>query len=77
MNSEEGGFPLLNRPSLDELMKKADSRYSLVVASAKRARILTERNQGLVGPSSKPVTQALEEISADKVRFRSLKRGPK
>ncbi|MBE0467794.1 MAG: DNA-directed RNA polymerase subunit omega [Candidatus Desulforudis sp.] len=69
---------MLNRPSLDELMKKADSRYSLVVASAKRARALTEQNeQGVVGSTAKPVTQALEEIAANRVRFRPSKRGPK
>jgi len=69
---------LLNRPSLDELMKKADSRYTLVVISAKRARILTEQNQqGVVGSSAKPVTQALEEICAGKIKFRPVKRGPK
>jgi DNA-directed RNA polymerase subunit omega len=69
---------MLNRPSLDELVKKADSRYALVVASAKRARILTEKNQqGVVGSSAKPVTQALEEIAAGKVKFRSRKTGLK
>lgn len=69
---------MLNEPSLDELIKKADSRYTLVVAAAKRARILTEQNQqGVVGPTTKPVTQALEEIANNKVCFKALKQGPK
>lgn len=64
---------MLNQPSLDKLIKKADSRYTLVVASAKRARILTEQNQqGMVGPGAKPVTRALEEIMVGKVEFRLL-----
>jgi len=69
---------LLNEPSLDELIKKADSRYTLVVVAAKRARVLTEQNrQGVLVPTTKPVTQALEEIANNKVRFKVLKQGPK
>lgn len=78
MYFEESGYRLLNEPSLDELIKKADSRYTLVVAAAKRARVLTEQNQqGLLGPATKPVTQALEEIANNKVRFKALRQGPK
>lgn len=68
---------MLNQPSLDELIKKADSRYALVVASAKQARILTEQNQqGMIGPGAKSVTQALDEIMIDKIKFRLPKREP-
>ncbi|AQS59048.1 DNA-directed RNA polymerase subunit omega [Desulforamulus ferrireducens] len=69
---------MMNRPSLDELMTKVDSRYSLVVAAAKRARMLTEEeiknNQPL---KVKPVTLALEEIANGSVTYRRTRSGPK
>ncbi|MFZ5899585.1 MAG: DNA-directed RNA polymerase subunit omega [Bacillota bacterium] len=62
---------MINHPSLDELMKKADSRYSLVVAAAKRARMLTEKeNAGIPLAPGKPVSIALQEIAEGKVKFR-------
>lgn len=66
--------------TLDELMQKVDSRYTLVVIAAKRARKLTERaesdrSNGLV--VRKPVTAALREISQGKIRYRRTKQGIK
>ncbi|MBD1371371.1 DNA-directed RNA polymerase subunit omega [Hazenella sp. IB182357] len=53
-------------PSIDELMNKADSKYSLVVLAAKRARKLLEGQDAQLIPfSSKNVGVALEEISND------------
>lgn len=69
---------MMNRPSLDELMTKVDSRYTLVVAAAKRARALIEdemkTNQPLYG---KPVTLALEEIADGEVTYRRTRTGHK
>lgn len=65
-------------PSLDELVDKVGSRYTLVVAAAKRARqIATNPNRLLLNPSEKPVTQALREIYEDKVRVERPKSGIK
>ncbi len=59
------------QPSLDELMKKVDSRYTLVVVAAKRARTLTDRDNTNVGYTvSKPVTTALMEIAENKVGYK-------
>jgi DNA-directed RNA polymerase subunit omega len=53
-------------PSIDKLMAKVDSKYSLVVLAAKRARSLLEGQQPqLKARSHKYVGVALEEISAD------------
>lgn len=51
-------------PSIDELVKKADSKYSLVVAASRRARQLREgARTELTSPKShKYVGMALEEI---------------
>lgn len=52
-------------PSIQELMKKAESRYSLVIAASKRAREISEETQeegnGLDG--AKSITQAVSEIA--------------
>lgn len=53
-------------PSIDKLMAKVDSKYSLVVLAAKRARGLLEGQNAHIQPRShKYVGVALEEISAD------------
>lgn len=66
------------KPSLDTLMKVVDSRYTLVVASAKRARALMEGASRLgESRSEKPVTIALEEIAEGKVKYSRTKEGIK
>src|SRR3712207_9055334 len=65
---------------IDELLEKVDSRYGLVVASAKRARQINEYTAtlglndalGIPGPqvhtrSQHPLTIAIEELRQDKL----------
>jgi len=60
----------MNAPTLDELMEKVDSRYTLVVVTAKRARVLTERGSAKAGEAfCKPVTAAMQEIAYNKVGY--------
>lgn len=57
-------------PSTDELLTKVDSRYSLVVLAAKRARqILSGSVVKSKAQSTKNVTNALEEILEDKITY--------
>ena len=50
-------------PSIVDLLKKVDNRYSLVVATSKRARQIIEGQSPLVQvDSTKPVTIAIHEI---------------
>ena len=68
----------MSQPSLDELMKKVDSRYTLVVVAAKRARTLTDRASTKVDDAvSKPVTTALMEIAENKVVYKRTRIGVK
>jgi DNA-directed RNA polymerase subunit omega len=65
-------------PSIDKLMKKADSKYTLVVAASKRARRIQDGAERLVQVvTNKNVTVALNEISEDKVTFVRTKEGIK
>lgn len=58
-------------PSIDEIMEKVDSKYSLVVGASKRARALREGATPRVeNPKShKFVGIALEEIYLDHIKI--------
>ncbi|MCT4594905.1 MAG: DNA-directed RNA polymerase subunit omega [Anaeromicrobium sp.] len=57
-------------PSINDLMSKVDSRYTLVVAASKRAREIIEGEESLIRvDSNKPVTIATHEIAQDKVHY--------
>ncbi|GBF12183.1 DNA-directed RNA polymerase subunit omega [Tepidibacillus infernus] len=56
-------------PSIDKLLEKVDSKYSLVVAASRRARVLRDGEPLLVerAKSNKYVGKALEEIYDEKI----------
>ncbi|MHC1758420.1 MAG: DNA-directed RNA polymerase subunit omega [Negativicutes bacterium] len=61
-------------PSLDHLLKKVDSKYTLVVLTARRAREVVAGDAPMVvSKSNKAVTIALEEIGADKITYERIK----
>ncbi|MDD2233415.1 MAG: DNA-directed RNA polymerase subunit omega [Desulfitobacteriaceae bacterium] len=63
----------MQQPSLDLLMEKVESKYTLVVATAKHARHLMETlNHEGCSKGAKPVSIALEEIVQGKVRIEQL-----
>ncbi len=77
---------MLSELKIDELLGKVDSRYGLVMASAKRARQINEYTAtlglndslGIPGPqvhtrSQHPLSIAIEELRTDKLQvgFRS------
>lgn len=69
---------MMNQPSLDVLRDRVDSRYTLVVCVAKRARQLLDGAQPLVEvASSKPVTVAMQELSEGKVLYERTRSGIK
>jgi DNA-directed RNA polymerase subunit omega len=67
----------VKQPSLDILMSKVDSKYTLVVAAAKRARDLMAVSAPDEFKDIKPVSRALEEISQNKITFDYNKEGNK
>lgn len=65
-------------PSLNSLLEKVDSRYTLVVATAKRARQLAEGAHKLTKcDSDKAVTVAVNEINENKITYIRTKSGIK
>lgn len=61
---------MMNKPYIDELAEKGESRYTLIAVAAKRARQITEDNPELSRSGEiNPVSQALHEINEDKLRW--------
>jgi len=58
----------MRQPTIDVLLKQLDSKYGLVVATAKRARALVDGAKPAIDYTEedlkKPVSLALEEIGA-------------
>lgn len=62
-------------PSIDDLMQKVDSKYTLVITAAKRARMLNEGMPKFIETAShKDVSIALEEIAQDKISYERVKK---
>lgn len=58
-------------PSIGEITKKADSRYTLVMLTAKRARQIVEGSKPYIETDSKkPVSIAIAEILEDKITYK-------
>lgn len=66
----------MNQPSLDVLLQKVDSKYTLVVAAAKRARIIMEQPLD-TDEEPKPVSQALREMASGKLHYDHIKNNDK
>jgi len=66
------------KPPLESLLDKIENKYALVVSVAKRARVLKEGQLPMVDvATNNPVTVALEEIAAGKIRMEKPKEPPK
>jgi DNA-directed RNA polymerase subunit omega len=76
-------------PSIDDLLERVDSKYSLVILAAKRAREINSYYSQLgegraefipplvesTGLREKPLSIALKEVSEDKVTFERTEAG--
>ena len=62
---------MLLYPSINNLQEKTDSRYTLVVLTAKRARDIIDGKPVLTDEASeRPVSQAAKEIADDLVTYK-------
>ncbi len=71
----------MRQPTIDTLLGKLDSKYGLVIATAKRAREITDGAKPAAECNStemkKPVSIALCEIGAGKLNIETPARGIK
>jgi len=66
------------KPPLEALLERVDNKYALVIIAAKRARQIKEGALSVVDLDTRnPVTAALEEIAAGKIRYEMPKLGIK
>lgn len=57
-------------PSVVELLKKVDNRYSLVIVTSKRARQLIDGDMPKIKvTSSKPLTVAINEVNTGEIVY--------
>ena len=69
---------MLIQPTLESLMKKVDSKYTLVTLAAKRARELTDGDAPFVDVNTnKVVSVAMEEINEGKIKYETPQAGIK
>lgn len=63
-------------PSINEIRKKADSKYTLVILAAKRARDIIDGKPVLVRNVNieKPVSVAAEEIVEEAISYKRCER---
>lgn len=58
-------------PSIDKLAEKVDSKYTLVILAAKRAREITKPNENA---KEKEVSTAFKEIFANEISYERPKK---
>ncbi|WP_107196875.1 DNA-directed RNA polymerase subunit omega [Megasphaera stantonii] len=69
---------MLIKPTLESLMTKVDSKYTLVTLAAKRARELTDGDEPLVDVEmTRVVSIAMEEIDQGKITYEKPQGGIK
>jgi len=59
----------MTNPSLRDVVKRTGSKYTLVLAVAKRARQVVVEQEGDLLATEKPVTIAITEIRNGRVKF--------
>ena len=65
-------------PSVVDLLKKVEDRYSLVIVTSKRARQIIDGNQPLTSNSSKkPLTIAINEVNEGLISYHKNNDGSK
>ncbi len=65
-------------PSIDDLIESFDSKYTLVIATAKRGRQLRNGSKKTIDQVySKDVTTALREIEAGNIEYERIRDGIK
>ena len=57
------------RITVEDCLKKVESRFELVVLAARRAKMIMKGAHPLVDSSNRPIVNALREVAVGKVKF--------
>ncbi|MFB3884320.1 MAG: DNA-directed RNA polymerase subunit omega [Thermodesulfobacteriota bacterium] len=57
------------RITVEDCLKKVESRFELVILGARRAKMIMKGAKPLVEADNRPIVTALREVAASKVKF--------
>jgi DNA-directed RNA polymerase subunit omega len=57
------------RITVEDCLKKVESRFELVILAARRAKMLMRGAKPLVESDNRPIVSALREVAGAKVKF--------
>ena len=57
------------RITVEDCLKKVESRFELVILAARRAKMLMKGAKPLVESDNRPIVSGLREVAAGKVKF--------
>jgi len=57
------------RITVEDCLKKVESRFELVILGARRAKMIMRGAKQLVETDNRPIVNALREVAAGKVKF--------
>jgi DNA-directed RNA polymerase subunit omega len=61
------------RITVEDCLKKVDSRFALVILAARRAKMIMKGATPLVESDNRAIVNALREVAAAKVQFADLR----
>jgi DNA-directed RNA polymerase subunit omega len=65
------------RITVEDCLKKVESRFELVVLAARRAKMIMKGAKPLVDTDNRSIVTALREVAAGKVKFKRPEDGEK
>jgi DNA-directed RNA polymerase subunit omega len=57
------------RITVEDCLKKVESRFELVILAARRAKMIMKGAKPLVETNNRPIVTALREVAVGKVKF--------
>ena len=57
------------RITVEDCLKKVESRFELVILAARRAKMIMKGATPLVETDNRPIVNSLREVAAEKVKF--------
>jgi DNA-directed RNA polymerase subunit omega len=58
------------RITVEDCLRKVESRFELVLLAARRAKMIMKGAKPLVDADNRPIVNALREVAAGKVKFK-------
>ncbi len=58
------------RITVEDCLRKVESRFELVILAARRAKMIMKGAKPLVDADNRPIVTALREVATEKVKFK-------